>query len=456
MPVTKRSIGGSRHILYVWELGENFGHMSAFVDVAKALVKQGHKVTLALQDVTRANRFFDLDAITVVQSPLVPRNPEMYKRVAAVTFADLIRNFGYMEPERLANALRAWRNLYALVKPDIVIFNAAPTAQLAARGLNFKRAALDTGFAMPPQTIPLPSLRPWDKIPVQEIARREKEVLDNINAALKVLKIPQMRVLGELFLSNRELLCTFRELDHYGWIRNEKAPYLGASFMADNGLDAVWPEPKSKKIKIFAYVRPKHPQFVNLVNALLAYTNAQVIMVAPGLRADVLAKLEKSHIKVYTQQVKIQPVLESAHFVIHHGGHGTAAACMLAGKPMILLPNHLEQLLVTRNMLQAGIALMPKPSVKDPNYHKMFDDILRQPAYLEHAQALAKKYKSFNKAAQAKALVAAIEETLEAPVSKVPAVKTINSVVQKKAPAKKQVKPVKSAKSVKSPKKKKK
>jgi UDP:flavonoid glycosyltransferase YjiC (YdhE family) len=74
-------------------------------------------------------------------------------------------------------------------------------------------------------------------------------------------------------------------------------------------------------------------------------SGAEVIAVIPDLDADLARRHPK--LRLYRKPVQLAPLLAHCTLAITHAGHGTALNCLLAGVPMVLLPLHMEQLLVT-------------------------------------------------------------------------------------------------------------
>ena len=51
--------------------------------------------------------------------------------------------------------------MLAMLQPQVVVADYAPTALLAARACGIPRVTVGTGFALPRLSDPLPALRPW-------------------------------------------------------------------------------------------------------------------------------------------------------------------------------------------------------------------------------------------------------------------------------------------------------
>lgn len=61
-----------KKVLCVWEMGADLGHISRMSDIVRALEQQNYKVTVALEDLSRAYDFFHDTNATLLQAPFWP------------------------------------------------------------------------------------------------------------------------------------------------------------------------------------------------------------------------------------------------------------------------------------------------------------------------------------------------------------------------------------------------
>lgn len=391
-------------ILYTWELGDNYGHMSSFAGIAEELAKRGHEVVVVLQNLSEAAKFFGHINVRYFQAPVWKKKQAMAPR-PALTYADLIRSFGYEDAAGLATMLSAWQELVKAIAPDLIVLDSSPTALLATRDMGIKRVAYGPGYAIPPATTPLPNLRIWQKVPPAEIKRREDAAIEVINQAAEKSNISPIKDLRDLFQTDDQCLLTLQELDHYE--RRESADYLGPRFNVDTGDEVQWPDVYEKKL--FAYIRPDSKFFVELLAQLKEYPVNAVIS-APGIPEKLKDKYEAPHLHFSSTPVRIAQMQKECDAAICHAGQGTVAAFLLAGVPMILFPNHLEQLLVARRAIQLGAAMMPKPDTKEVPYVKMLNHVFQEHSFKERAKSFAEKYQEYDLQGQ----TVSIAERLEA------------------------------------------
>jgi UDP:flavonoid glycosyltransferase YjiC (YdhE family) len=173
------------NILLTWELGGGLGHLVNLLPLAKHLRQQGHRVAAALRDLSRVYEFFQGLDVTCLQAPIKTRVDDN-RFDPPRTFSHILYNTGFGDYEELSWMTAAWRHLYDLVQPDLIVFDHSPMALLAARGCKAKRALIGTGFFCPTDSYPLPNLRPWlqDQDPAQ-LCRDEDHVLSNVNRLLR-------------------------------------------------------------------------------------------------------------------------------------------------------------------------------------------------------------------------------------------------------------------------------
>ncbi len=108
-------------------------------------------------------------------------------------------------------------------------------------------------------------------------------------------------------------------------------------------------------------------------------------------------------------------VCEECDLVICHAGHGTIAAALLHGKPLMLLPEHnqLEQILTSRHVakLHAGLIILTRQEKRD--YRGGIQRLLSEPRYTEEAKKFARKYKEFDSAKQLEEIADRCEELMK-------------------------------------------
>ena len=122
----------SRTIFLTWELGGGLGHVTQLFSLANGLLTGRPPHRCGAPRVARAAGLLDNSGITFLQSPYRP--PASQNSVATPrTFAHVLWNAGFADPSELRVLTEAWGNLLDFVAPDLIVFDHAPTALLAAR-----------------------------------------------------------------------------------------------------------------------------------------------------------------------------------------------------------------------------------------------------------------------------------------------------------------------------------
>src|SRR5438093_741056 len=128
-----------------------------------------------LRDLTHAERFLGRRGFALLQAPVWLS--EKRGLDLPVSYAEMLANFGFLDRAGLTGMAKAWRQLYTLVQPDLLVIDHAPTALLAARGTGTRRVLFGTGFCSPPRTSPIPSLRPWLNMSPERLLQSEPQVV---------------------------------------------------------------------------------------------------------------------------------------------------------------------------------------------------------------------------------------------------------------------------------------
>lgn len=403
-------------ILINWEMGGGRGHVVQLAPLARSLAARGHKVVAALREPGRGRAAFGAGAIPCLPAPFKHAPPDDPIK-PPLTFAHILHNIGWSGHEELAGLCDSWRALYDLVRPDLVLSDFSPTALLAARGLGVRRVVIGSGFCVPPDDSPLPNLRPWVKTPAadpQKLAADERRVVATANDVLAEAGAPPLQRLTQLYGEVDEtLLVTFPELDHYP--QRIGAAYQGPLFGAEAAAPAPqWPERRGPDgRKVFAYLK-NFPALAALLAALRDGGHAAVI-VCDGVPVALRSQFSACRtIRFEDRPLDIAAAARECELAVLNAGHGATAALLLAGKPVLLLPIHLEQGLLARAAVRnTGAAL--EASYKDGvDVAAKLDALLGSGRYAEDAGRFAAKYAGFDPAAQVRRMLGRVEELLGA------------------------------------------
>ncbi|MGE5616896.1 MAG: glycosyltransferase [Bacillota bacterium] len=371
-------------VLFAWEFGGDLGHVRRIVPIARELRAIGHEPVLAFRDLTalaaHVHEDFEWLAAPRLRGRAQP-NP------SPLNASDILLNLGFGDPPGLSGALRAWLALFNILDPALIVADYAPTALLAGRAAQRARITLGTGFALPPRADPLPALRSWAPCDEATLRGIDGRLLAAIDAALQ--RLPKgaqaLRHVSSLYDSRAHLLCTFPEIDPFG--PRDDVEYLGPQ--ADgSGIRVSW---TSAKRKVFAYLKPRDARFGAIVSAL-DRLGAEAIVAAPGLDPQDAAALATSRVRVFAEPVDLETVLPDCDLCVCPGGPGLVARAWLAGVPMGLAPMQLEQFLVARRALQAGVASMVAPDAPAPDFAAWFAALLEDTKLREMARERAREH----------------------------------------------------------------
>ncbi|CAG1021450.1 partial PGL/p-HBAD biosynthesis glycosyltransferase, partial [Methylococcales bacterium] len=307
-------------------------------------------------------------------------------------YAEILLASGCADPPTLCGMVRGWLSLIRLLRADSVVIDHAPTALFATYLAGLPAAVIGTGFEIPPDCSPLPSIRPWDNIGLDRLQQAEEKVLDRLNPLTESFGRPKLQRISELFRYASIMLASFAELDHYG-VR-EGQNYAGPLSTDFSGQQESWREPD--KPHIFAYLRPSLPGFESLLRTLSKQA-AEVIVVAPGIRRSQAEALATNRFRLHTQPIALNNgLLQSADLAVSYAGAGTVNTCLLAGVPMLLLPQNVEQYLMSRCVETIGAGIAAKQVGNETQFSGLLEQALHTPAYRQQALAFANRYAGFH------------------------------------------------------------
>lgn len=375
-----------RTIMFCWELGYGNGHVGPLLPIAHRLVEEGHRVVMALRDTARLRQFYVPPEIEVLQSPFKVR--QAVPRITRPrTFAEMLLNLGYRDPEELWYYVRAWRSLIRYVSPDVILADHAPTALVAARGMDVFTGTIGHGFYVPRTEYPITSLAPWIEIGVADCKEIDDRVSANCNIVLRRLSSPQMCSVSSLFSEvNEGFFTTFSELDHFGPRDVRYVGPLNGSLLA-NVQPIHWP--KGGRVRVLAYLKdvPWIDQFIEAMHA----RDVCAIVVLDGVNSIKTHDLLSTKIALTESLVPLHRYVDETNLLVSNAGHATICEFLRAGVAQLLIPLTLEQAILSRKLeaLGAGVAV-PRGSFTSVLH--CFDWMLQNFDSMGGAAFIARKY----------------------------------------------------------------
>ena len=367
------------HVVMCWELGGDLGHVARMRPLAESLHARGHRVSFIVREALAAGRLLDPAHYAWLQAPLQPDAvPQVY--APTLNFTQIMHNVGFHDHRAIVGRMRAWRNLFDALKPDLLVFDHSPTALLAARGLPVKRILLGTGFGIPPAVAPLPPFETDTATSALEAS--EQEIMERINTALKVFGVERLRRIADIYQADASLLFTFKELDHYP--QRQNGDYWGPPAQG-SGERPAWPEGAGKRV--FAYLKP-FKTLPSLLETLAQAGHSTLIYMS---RHGGAPPTGTGRLRYSTAPVDLMQAVKESDLIICHSGHGTISTALLGGKPLLLLPLNIEQRMLAARVAGMGAGLAA-PALAPEGMREKFQRLLTEPSYTAAARAFAERY----------------------------------------------------------------
>lgn len=327
-------------LLFCWELGANFGHLSNMALLQDELQREGFELIFAVSNLQVAREVLGPHA-RIVQAPVWPDFTQRGPRIIVTGYGDILSLAGFAEPAVLAPVVDAWSDLFALVEPAAVVIDHGPAAHLAARIANIPSIAVGSGFTLPPlEYATFPPLRS-DLTPSIPEARLLK-VAQDILSARGVAELPDS--LPSVFRTDKRLPVGLPELDPYRSFRRE-------SFYAPaRGFANPTPAPVRS---LFVYVGRELPQLAQRIQVIAELECPAIVYLRGG--DPVLTEFLRMRGKtVLDRPGDIKTLLGSVSHVLSQGGAMLASEALAAGRPHFLLPMQYEASLNTNLLVSAG------------------------------------------------------------------------------------------------------
>jgi UDP:flavonoid glycosyltransferase YjiC (YdhE family) len=382
-------------ITFAWELGGAYGHLGHMLPVARELRARGHDISFVIRELTEAERLLGPEGWRWYQAPLwmgrVLGLPDL------VSHAEMLMRYGFLNPTALVGVCRAWHNLYELLAPDLVVFDYAPTALLAARGQPFAQAQMATGFYVPPRAQPMPPFRWWQAVPGTRLLDSQRQVESVVNQVLHALGQPLVGSLHDVLAPAPPIFISLPELDHYAArdARQDTGEWLGPIFSLGRGEATAWPAQGTRRV--FAYLKPDYGALEPLLDALNALADTSLVVHIPGVSQRTLQRYSNAHLRITAQPVDIEQARLECDWAVLHAGLATTTAMLLAGKPVLLLPQHLEQTMFARAVERTGAGVL-LPEASAGQFPRLIKRALADTTLPAAAQAFAARHAGYDQA----------------------------------------------------------
>jgi hypothetical protein len=378
-------------VLFAWQLGAGLGHMMQTLPLAAGLAGRGHSIYMALRNVSGAGAIFWRVGIRFLQAPA--KNTGFLSFADGFSFAHLLANIGFGSDHELFALASAWRNLFLLIRPDLIVFDHSPVALLAARGISARRALIGSGFCCPPDVCPLPVIRPRAAANSEPaIVTAEERILQRVNRVLRHWRQPPLERLGRLYGEVDEcFLTTFPELDHYPF--RTEAQYRGP-INAAGGEDPEWPVHGRGK-RVFAYLK-RSASLPALLGALKRRGNPTLVY-PDGIDGKMRKQFESETLRFQLNRPDPKRAARECEIAVSNGSHGTTCDVLLAGKPILQIPLQAEQELGAEAVCRLGAGRALWPGQRTPQrISEALDELLEMDSYSVAAQRFAERYAAFD------------------------------------------------------------
>jgi len=395
------------HIVYAWELGSGYGHLAAFLPLANALRAAGHDVTFVLKELTHAETILGKQNFAFLQAPLWLLHLDQLTHPA--NYAEILFKVGYLSQPGVLGLVKAWRTQLDLLCPDLLIVDHGPTPLLASRGAAYKRITYGSGFFVPPQTVPMPSIRPEALLTKTRLMETENLALSVINSVALELQLPPLKALSNLFDTDANLLSTFPELDHYP--QRSIADFVGPAINLNVGLHFYWPDAVGPKVFVYLQAGFAHSE---KIIAALSTLPVRAVVHSPILEPALVQKYKQPNLWFSTTPLHMGQASREAHIAICNAGMGTVNAMLLAGTPLLLFPTHQEQFMLASAVVRLGAGMLVTDPGLNPDFQKWIMELVTQQHFHRAAADFQGKYCDFNQTQQLENIVARCEQLLRA------------------------------------------
>lgn len=344
-------------ILYCWELGMGFGHVTRMDQIANRQEFSDCKFSYALRDVNKSHVIKTCDDDNLFQAPRVNLP---FKEMSA-NFSHLMRRCGWDTPESAIQLVSAWRNLIKSVDPDVVLLDHSPGASAAAYTLGLPCKQVGNSFEVPLITSPMQNLHPRYRKDNDYLMEQDKIIMRSFDKVSKRFGLKEQDFLSYEALYNQKnsIIAGHPILEHYGqrssdWKYIEQVSKVA---VAEQDLDLI---EKSQKPKIFFYLDARTQSLMPTLKALSKQFTLFGFISGTTTSHENIANAD---IHVFNSPLNVDQAMSICSIVLSNGGVGLTYNSIKANKPMFFIPMHLEQSMICERLFEKKIAIVLSASM---------------------------------------------------------------------------------------------
>jgi UDP:flavonoid glycosyltransferase YjiC (YdhE family) len=372
-------------ILYAWELGGGYGHIDRIFPIGERLQTDGHSLTYALRNLALAGKRAS-GRPALLQAPMFTDTPDA--PAVPVNYSDILLRCGYADAQQLMALVEGWLHMFRLCQPDLLLFDHAPTAMLAAKILALPGCNIGTGFLVPPTDAPtMPDLQPWRQTDLATLQAADHQLLASINQVLNNHDCSPIDRVGELMQDFTPILLTWPETDHYG--PRHEAEYLGP-LLNSSGRAQHDGWAQADHPRVFAYLTDYY-KFYQPVVQQLAASQINVLMHVRQQAQQHSPQVNGDKLYLSTQPIDLEWALPHSDLIICHGGQATVNFALKHGVPLLILPQQLEQSLMTYRLNRQGLVASLDPT-RGIHWSKAISRLINHPEMQRNRQNFCNRH----------------------------------------------------------------
>ena len=328
--------------------------------------------------------------VTILQSPIHPRD-----LIAPVprptTYPQILHNVGFGDRDTCESILRGWDALIRFVHPDLLLADHSPGALLACHQSDLSVVVIGTGFVIPPAVCPMPSLitdpalRDERRDHQRSIENNDEQtLLANVQAVNERMGRQGPSRLCDIFSGpDDQFLTTSKILDHYP---NRDCGHHYGAIQANDESDHDVPWPDGSGPRVFGYL--DQCRALGHLFDHLRRTNARVLIHCKGMDLNALQELATPNLRFTNQPLPIDKITSECDLALLNGTHAMTSAMLFAGRPILQIPHHLEQLITANRTAELGAGLVADRN-DGARLVDAFENLLNDAQFSNNAQKMA-------------------------------------------------------------------